>query len=49
MTDSSPGVPAIEFRWLCKSFGANEVLKGIDLAVAPKQVVGIGIDGKLNG
>lgn len=39
MTDASPGVPAIEFRGLCKSFGANEVLKGIDLAVAPKQVV----------
>ena len=39
MTDATPGVPAIEFRGLRKSFGANEVLKGINLAVAPKQVV----------
>jgi polar amino acid transport system ATP-binding protein len=31
--------PAIEFRRLCKAFGSNEVLKGIDLAVAPRQVV----------
>ncbi len=31
--------PAIELVGLRKSFGANEVLKGIDLAVQPKQVV----------
>ncbi|MCB0958606.1 MAG: amino acid ABC transporter ATP-binding protein [Acidimicrobiales bacterium] len=31
--------PAIELRGLRKSFGTNEVLKGIDLAVAPKHVV----------
>ncbi|HWJ61678.1 MAG TPA: amino acid ABC transporter ATP-binding protein [Acidimicrobiales bacterium] len=32
-------IPAIELRGLRKSFGPNEVLKGIDLAIAPKQVV----------
>jgi polar amino acid transport system ATP-binding protein len=32
-------VPAIELRGLRKSFGTNEVLKGIDLVIAPKQVV----------
>jgi len=32
-------VPAIELRGLRKSFGDNEVLKGIDLTIAPKQVV----------
>ncbi|HWJ96685.1 MAG TPA: ATP-binding cassette domain-containing protein, partial [Acidimicrobiales bacterium] len=37
MTDGT--TPAIELRDLRKSFGSNEVLKGIDLAVAPKQVV----------
>ncbi len=31
--------PAIELIGLRKSFGDNEVLKGIDLAVAPRQVV----------
>jgi polar amino acid transport system ATP-binding protein len=31
--------PAIELRGLRKSFGDNEVLKGIDLAVVPRQVV----------
>jgi polar amino acid transport system ATP-binding protein len=31
--------PAIELRQLRKSFGDNEVLKGVDLTVAPKQVV----------
>jgi polar amino acid transport system ATP-binding protein len=36
---SSDTVPAIEFRGLRKSFGSNEVLKGIDLRVAPQQVV----------
>ena len=37
----SPGAapPAIEFRGLRKSFGTNEVLKGIDLTVAQQQVV----------
>ena len=37
MTDAP--APAIELRGLRKAFGSNEVLKGIDLAVAPKQVV----------
>ena len=37
MTD--PTTPAIELRGLRKAFGANEVLKGIDLSIAPKQVV----------
>ncbi len=32
-------VPAIEFRGLRKAYGSNEVLKGIDLAVAHRQVV----------
>jgi polar amino acid transport system ATP-binding protein len=32
-------VPAIEVRQLRKSFGDNEVLKGIDLSVQTKQVV----------
>jgi len=32
-------VPAIELVDLRKSYGSNEVLKGIDLAVQPKQVV----------
>jgi polar amino acid transport system ATP-binding protein len=31
--------PAIELRGLHKSFGANHVLRGVDLAVAPRQVV----------
>jgi polar amino acid transport system ATP-binding protein len=31
--------PAIELRGLRKSFGTNEVLRGIDLSVAEKQVV----------
>ncbi|MCB1039036.1 MAG: amino acid ABC transporter ATP-binding protein [Acidimicrobiales bacterium] len=31
--------PAIELRGLRKSFGANEVLKGVDLTVASRQVV----------
>jgi polar amino acid transport system ATP-binding protein len=35
----SEPTPAIELRGLRKSFGSNEVLKGIDLAVVPKQVV----------
>jgi len=41
MTDAptTEPTPAIELRGLRKSFGSNEVLKGIDLAVAPKQVV----------
>ncbi|WP_298324953.1 amino acid ABC transporter ATP-binding protein [Haloactinopolyspora sp.] len=33
------GVPAIEVAELRKSFGPNEVLKGIDLTVAPGEVV----------
>jgi polar amino acid transport system ATP-binding protein len=37
MTD--PSIPAIELRGLRKAFGDNEVLQGIDLVVAPKQVV----------
>ena len=46
MTDTAPSpaaassvTPAIEFRGLRKSFGTNEVLKGIDLTVAPQHVV----------
>ncbi|MFN8018807.1 MAG: amino acid ABC transporter ATP-binding protein [Acidimicrobiales bacterium] len=44
MTDLPPalpeiGAPAIELRQLRKSFGANEVLKGIDLCVARQHVV----------
>ncbi len=31
--------PAIEFRGLRKAYGSNEVLKGIDLTVAQRQVV----------
>ncbi|MEO6628939.1 MAG: ATP-binding cassette domain-containing protein, partial [Aquihabitans sp.] len=31
--------PAIELRGLRKSFGTNEVLKGIDLTVAAQKVV----------
>jgi polar amino acid transport system ATP-binding protein len=37
MSDAT--VPAIELRSLRKAFGTNEVLKGIDLVIAPKQVV----------
>ena len=33
--------PVIEIAGLRKSFGANEVLKGIDLAVAPGEVIAI--------
>ncbi len=33
------GVAAIRIEGLRKSFGANEVLKGVDLAVAPHEVV----------
>ena len=43
---SSPGVPqpagaadALRIEGLRKSFGANEVLRGIDLAVAPHEVI----------
>ncbi|WP_421120451.1 amino acid ABC transporter ATP-binding protein [Aquihabitans daechungensis] len=42
MTDTTAGpgaIPAIELRNLRKSFGSNEVLKGIDLRVAERQVV----------
>ncbi|MBX3284804.1 MAG: amino acid ABC transporter ATP-binding protein [Acidimicrobiales bacterium] len=39
MTATAPSTPAIEFRGLRKSFGTNEVLKGIDLTVAPQHVV----------
>jgi polar amino acid transport system ATP-binding protein len=41
MTATAPASPppAIEFRGLRKSFGTNEVLKGIDLTVAPQHVV----------
>ena len=38
-TDPTAVTPAIEFRGLRKSFGTNEVLKGIDLTVAPQHVV----------
>ena len=36
---TATAAPAIELRGLRKSFGDNEVLKGIDLTIAPKQVV----------
>nr|KEP23396.1 ABC transporter [Georgenia sp. SUBG003] len=39
MTEPAPGAPAIEIRGLRKSFGDNEVLKGIDLTVRPGEVV----------
>lgn len=39
MSAPASGTPAIQLRELRKSFGTNEVLKGIDLSVAPKQVV----------
>ena len=39
MTTSESVTPAIELRGLHKSFGANHVLRGVDLAVAPRQVV----------
>jgi polar amino acid transport system ATP-binding protein len=41
MTATAPASPppALEFRGLRKSFGTNEVLKGIDLTVAPQHVV----------
>jgi polar amino acid transport system ATP-binding protein len=41
MTEQSlrPDVPAIEVRDLCKNFGSNEVLKGIDFHVNQGEVV----------
>jgi polar amino acid transport system ATP-binding protein len=36
---TTTAVPAIELKGLRKAFGDNEVLKGIDLSIAPKQVV----------
>ncbi|PFG39429.1 polar amino acid transport system ATP-binding protein [Georgenia soli] len=38
-TTTAPGAPAIEIRKLRKSFGDNEVLKGIDLTVRHGEVV----------
>ena len=38
-TPTTPTTPAIELRGLRKAFGDNEVLKGIDLSVAERQVV----------
>jgi polar amino acid transport system ATP-binding protein len=38
-TRTAPGAPAIETRGLRKSFGENEVLKGIDLTVRSGEVV----------
>ncbi len=35
----SEGTPALELEGVRKSFGKNEVLKGIDLALAPHEVV----------
>jgi polar amino acid transport system ATP-binding protein len=35
----SDGTPALELEGVRKSFGKNEVLKGIDLALAPHEVV----------
>lgn len=39
MTDNTQAAPVIEVRDLRKSFGSNEVLKGIDLTVAAGEVV----------
>jgi len=39
MTDTAASPPAIEIIDLCKSFGALEVLKGINVTVAPADVV----------
>src|SRR5436190_17262634 len=37
----SAGQPVVDIRALRKSFGSNEVLKGIDLSVAPGEVVAV--------
>ncbi|MGY1642605.1 ATP-binding cassette domain-containing protein [Geodermatophilus sp. SYSU D00703] len=34
-----PGTPAVEVRGLVKSFGAMPVIRGVDLAIAPGEVV----------
>jgi len=41
LTSPPVGKPIVDIRALRKRFGANEVLKGIDLAVAPGEVVAI--------
>ncbi|MHA3020736.1 amino acid ABC transporter ATP-binding protein [Mycobacterium sp. BMJ-28] len=41
MTTVAPRRPAIEARGVRKSFGHHEVLKGVDLVVAPGEVVAI--------
>ena len=39
--DLTPAVPALTIAGLRKSFGSNEVLKGIELPVAPGEVIAI--------
>ncbi|MDE1953995.1 MAG: amino acid ABC transporter ATP-binding protein [Betaproteobacteria bacterium] len=41
VAEPSPGHPAVRIRGLRKRFGSHEVLKGIDLDVAPGEVVSI--------
>ena len=43
-TDMSPGTsaaPIVAIQGLRKRFGSNEVLKGVDLAVQPGEVIAI--------
>ena len=39
--ESAGGSPALRVEGLRKSFGANEVLRGIDLTVASHEVIGL--------
>ncbi len=41
MSNIEPTVPAIHIQGLRKSYGANEVLKGVDLDVRPGEVIAI--------
>lgn len=41
MSNIEPTVPAIHIQGLRKSYGANEVLKGVDLSVRPGEVIAI--------
>ncbi len=41
MSNIEPTVPAIHIQGLRKSYGANEVLKGVDLDVCPGEVIAI--------
>ncbi len=40
-TTSPPGTYRVEMRGIRKSFGALEVLKGVDLRIAPGEVIGL--------